>query len=79
MTQLTLKRGVPVEVTPTGAFAVIQNTMKTIDDKLMISVNGTVNQKWINLDAGGCVKFSQPMYFMQTSWDTVMVPVIEGA
>jgi len=79
MTELKLERGVPVEVTPGGAFAVVQNTMRTADDKLMVSVSGTIDEKWMSIGAGGAVKFDQPMFFMQTSWDTVVLPVIEGA
>ncbi len=77
MTELTLNQSVPVLVTPSLTYAVVQNTMKTSDDKLMFSSDGDLSKKWMKLGNGCTVKITEPVYFMQDSWSTHVFPVIE--
>ena len=79
MTELTLKRGVAQQVSPAGAFTAIQNSMTTTDDMLMFSTSGKLDDKWMELVPGGSVKFSEPLFFLQKSWDTFVFPVVEGS
>lgn len=79
MDEITLEKGVPVQVTPSGSFTVIQNTMGTTDDPLLVSTHGDVSKKWMIVRSGGSVKFDEPVYVMQNSWKNFVFPVIEGA
>ena len=78
MTELKLKKGVPVEVTPSGAFTVIQNSMTSTDDMLHVSASGALADKWMQVPPGASVRFVDPLFVMQDSWETVVVPVVEG-
>ena len=77
MDELTLITGVPVLLTPSLSYAVVQNTMKTSDDKLMFSSHGDLAKKWMKLASGCTVKITEPVYFMQNSWSQHVFPVIE--
>jgi hypothetical protein len=79
MNELELKKGIPVLVTPAGAFTVVQNSMTTTDDMLYVSKSGVMSEKWMEVVPGGSVKFAEPLFIMQDSWTTIVVPVIEGA
>ena len=79
MTELTLKRGVPTKVTPSGSYAVVQNPTTTTDDMLLVSQSGDIDGRWMEVGPLGSVKFDQPMFLMQKAWTTLTLPVIEGA
>ncbi len=77
MTELTLNQNVPVLITPSLTYAVVQNTMVTNDDDLLFSSHGDTNMKWMRLESGCTVKITEPIYFMQDAWSTHVFPVIE--
>ncbi len=77
MTELTLEKGVPVQVTPSKHNATVQNSMTTSDDKLLVSTDNDTIKKWATIDSGDSIKFDEPLYFMQNSWDVAVFPVIE--
>lgn len=78
MTELTLERNTPFLVT-TATLKVVQNTMKTTDDQLMVSQDGDLEGKWMAVGPGDSVRFEANLYFMQIGWDTWVFPVFEGA
>ena len=79
MEELELKKGVPVLVTPSGALMVVQNSMTTTDDQLLVSEHGDLTKAWMQVGPGDAVKFDQPMHLMQNAWATYVFPVIEKA
>lgn len=78
MTEISLERNTPLLVT-TAVLKVVQNTMKTNDDQLMVSQDGDPAGKWMTVAPGDSVRFESNVYLMQTGWDTWVFPVFEGA
>jgi hypothetical protein len=78
MEELELEKGIPVQVTPTKASLMVQNTMASDDDKLMVSSHGDVNKKWVEVQSLSSVKITEPMYFMQDARAVWVFPVIES-
>ncbi len=77
MEELTLQKDIPQLLTPSDTVISVQNTMKTNDDKLYISTHGDIDKMWTLLEPGQIVKFAEPMYVMQKSWNQWVFPVIE--
>ncbi len=76
MDEIILNRGVPLLVTPTVT-TTLQNKMNSSDDKLLVSSHGDLEKKWITVDSGDYVKFATPVYFLQTSWNQLIIPLYE--
>ena len=79
MEELELKNGIPVQVAPSGPLVVVQNSMTTTDDQLMVSEHGDLTKAWMQVGPGDAVKFDQPMWLLQKSWATFVFPVIDKA
>ncbi len=77
MEELTLQKDIPQLLTPSDTVISVQNTMKTNDDKLHVSTHGDVDMTWTLLEPGQIVKFAEPMYLLQRSWNQWVFPVIE--
>ncbi len=75
MEELVLEKGIPSLVVPTTS-TIIQNKMATWDDFLYISKHGDPDKKWMIIESGDSIKFSTPMYFMQTEWDQLVLPIV---
>jgi len=76
MNEIVLERGVPLLVTPTTT-TVVQNLSTTSDDPIFVSTSGVLTEKWMKIDAEDFIKFNTPMYFLQNSWNQLILPVVE--
>jgi len=79
MDQIVLNKDVPTLMTPSGSEMIVQNSMTTDDDQLMVSKTGTIGNAWMKVGPGDAVKFDEPMYLMQSSWQSFTFPVIDKA
>ena len=73
-----LIKNTPVLVTPTKYSAVIQNTMATSNDDLLVSTHGDPEKAWMSIEFGENIKFSEPTYLLQKAKDTWTFPVLES-
>lgn len=79
MDELILEKNTPTQVLPSSGLMIVQNTMGTTDDPLYVSTHGDINKKWLTVESGCYVKFDEPLFFMQGSWNNFVFPVVEGA
>ena len=77
MNEVILVKDVALLVESSKEVMVVQNTMKGTDSKLYVSAQNDPALKWIEIDSGESVKFGDPMYLMQKSWDQWVFPAIE--
>ncbi len=77
MEEIILEKGIPLAVDPLGITSTVQNKMTTTDDPLYVSNHGDVDKKWIEVPAGDYVKYATPVFFLQKSWNQLVLPVVE--
>ena len=79
ITEITLLKNIPLEVTPTGAYSVVQNTLRTDTNVIFVSQDKDITKRWMEVKPGGTVKFDSPVWMLQKTFDQVVLPIFEGA